>query len=179
MNTNLPSILKACCKGDLSAQRTLFDLYKSKLFVVCLRYSRDRPEAQDLLQDAFLTIFRDLNQYSGQGAFDGWIHRVTVRTALQHLRKKNPLRFADDYNEIHSDAWNTPPETELNGESILQLVQSLPLGYRTVFNMHCVEAWSYKEIADELGIAESSVRSQYARACKQLRTLVEKHLNAV
>lgn len=169
-------LLSGCRRGDSAAQRTLFEQYSVPLFAVCLRYARDRPEAQDLLQEAFLVIYRDIGQYNGSGALGAWLQRVTVRCALQHLRRKNPLRFAEDYHELPPDTWNVNPDAELNSEAILLMVQDLPAGYRTVFNLHCVEAWSYPEIAAELGISESSVRSQYARACKQLRTLVEKLL---
>lgn len=169
-------LLSACRRGDSAAQRQLFEKYKTPLFGICLRYARDRPEAQDILQDAFLTIFRDLGQYNGSGSLEGWLRRVTVRTALQHLRRHNPLRFAEDYDDLPAHARNTHPDAELNSEAILQMVQQLPAGYRTVFNLHCVEAYSYPEIAAELGITESTVRSQYARACKYLRNLVEQLL---
>lgn len=172
-NEPIQQLISGCRRGNLSAQRTLFERYQVRLFAVCLRYSRDRPEAQDMLQEAFLTIFRDLGQYNGSGDFDGWLHKVTVRTALQHLRKKNPLRFADDYDALPAETWNVQPDAALTGDSILKLVQQLPDGFRTIFNMRCLEAWSYAEIAAELGIAESSVRSQYARACKQLRGMLE------
>lgn len=166
-------LLSACRRGDSTAQRQLFEKYKTPLFGVCLRYARDRPEAQDILQDAFLAIFRDLGQYNGSGPFEGWMRRVTVRSALQHLRRKNPLRFAEDYDNLPADTWHVAPDAELNSEAILSMVQQLPTGYRTVFNLHCVEAYSYTEIADALGIAESTVRSQYVRACKQLRGMIE------
>lgn len=175
----LKQLLANCRHGDAAAQRQLFEQYKAPLFAICLRYARDRPEAQDMLQDAFLTIYRDLNQFQGNGAFMGWLHKVTVRTALQHLRRKNPLRHAEDFNELPAENWQVSPDTELNSEAILAMVQQLPTGYRTVFNLHCVEAYSYPEIAAELGISESSVRSQYARACKQLRTMVEKLLTSI
>ncbi len=173
----MEQLIAACRRGDSTAQRQLFEKYKNPLFNVCLRYARDRPEAQDILQDAFLSIFRDLGQYNGNGAFEGWMHRVTVRSALQHLRKKNPLRFAEDYDDLPANTWNTIPDTDLNSEAILGMVQQLPPGYRTVFNLHCVEAYSYTEIAAELGITESTVRSQYVRACKQLRGMVERLLS--
>ena len=172
----LEQLLSACRRGDARAQRLLFEQYNTRLFAVCLRYARDRPEAQDMLQEAFLTIFRDLGQFQGNGAFYGWLHRVTVRAALQHLRRKNPLRFAEDYSDLQPNDYNISPDMELNSQAILQMVQQLPPGYRTVFNLHCVEAYSYPEIAAELGITESSVRSQYTRACKHLRTLVDKLL---
>jgi RNA polymerase sigma-70 factor (ECF subfamily) len=143
------------------------------LFAVCLRYARDRPEAQDMLQEAFLKIFRDLGQYKGEGAFEGWLQRVTVRSSLQYLRRRNTIRFAENYDDLPAEARNVQPDASLSGEALLRMVQQLPVGYRTVFNLHCIEAFSYPEIAAELGISESTVRSQYARACKQLRIMVE------
>lgn len=169
-------LIHQCRAGNSQAQRHLFEQHKNRLFSLCLRYARDRAEAHDMLQEAFIAIFRDLKQYTGEGSFDGWIHRVTVRTALQYLRKKNPLRFALDYDELPLDDSAVFPDTDLNHEAILHIVQQLPDGYRAVFNLHCMEAYSYTEIAEMLGIAESSVRSQYSRACKYLRGIVEKML---
>lgn len=176
LDTTLKYLLAGCRRGDAAAQRQLFESHKNQLFAICLRYARDRPEAQDMLQEAFLVIYRDLGQYNGSGAFDAWLHRVTVRAALQHLRRRNVLRFAEDYDGLPPDTRNVVPDTELTREAILQLVQQLPDGYRTVFNLHCMEHFSYPEIAAELGIAESSVRSQYARACKHLRVQIDKLL---
>lgn len=174
MEEALKKLLAGCRRGDAGAQHRLFERYHADVFLVCLRYARDRPEAQDMLQDSFLTIFKDLGQYNGSGVFEAWLRKVTVRTALQHIRKNNPLRFAEDYDQLPPHAFDMQPDSELNGEAILQLVQQLPPGYRTVFNMHGIEAWSYPDIAAELGISESSVRSQYTRACKQLRLMVDK-----
>lgn len=176
LDQSLKQLLTACRRGNSQAQRQLFEQHQIRLFSICLRYARDRHEAQDILQEAFLAIFRDLGQYNGKGAFEGWLHRVTVRSALQHLRRKNPLRFADDYDDLPADTRQVSPDMELNSAAILQMVQKLPDGYRTVFNLHCMEGFSYTEIATELGITESTVRSQYTRACRQLRGLVEKFL---
>ena len=173
---NQMELLKKCRRGNAGAQHTLYKLHKDRLFSLCLRYAKDHPEAQDMLQDAFIAIFRDLHQYNGSGSLEGWLHRVTVRAALQHLRKKNPLRQAEEFDMQISDSFTFSPDTDLNSEAILKMVQQLPDGYRMVFNLRCVEEFSYPEIAAALGIAESTVRSQYARACKQLRFLVEKLL---
>lgn len=179
MDATISNLLARCCRGDADAQRQLFQRYQSSLFAVCLRYARDRPEAQDLLQEAFLVVFRDLYQYKGEGPLEAWLRRVTVRVALQWLRRKQPLRYADDYADLPSDAFETIPDQELNSEAILKMVQQLPDGYRSVFNLHCVEGWSYPEIAEDLGIGESTVRSQYARACKQLRGMIERTLMVI
>ncbi len=170
----MTSLVSRCCQGDSRAQRQLYEHYKVPLFNICLRYARDRAEAQDFLQEAFLAIFRDLAQYRGSGSLEGWLRRVTVRSILQHLRRKNPLRFAEDYSQMPSDFACIRPDQEMNCDAILALVQQLPLGYRTVFNLRCVEEYEYAEIATLLGIEESSVRSQYARACRHLRQMLGK-----
>jgi RNA polymerase sigma factor (sigma-70 family) len=167
-------ILDGCLRRDAVAQHQLYQWLKCQLFGVCLRYARDRPEAQDMLQDAFVTIFRDLAQYKGNGQLEAWTRRVTVRVALQHLRRRNPLRWAETVDDQPLPP--VLPDTELNTEAILGMVQLLPDGYRTVFNLRCMEAFSFQEIAQELSIAESSVRSQYSRACHQLRGMIEKNL---
>ena len=169
-------MIDGCRRGSAKAQQQLFETYRNKVFAVCLRYGRDRPEAQDMLQEAFLAIFKDLGQYRGEGVLEGWLRKVAVRSALQFLRKRNPLRFAEDYANQPLDAAISVPDADLMSESILRFVQELPIGYRTIFNMHCIEGWPYPEIAAELQISESSVRSQYSRACKQLRSSIEKHL---
>lgn len=167
------AILYGCRSGNLQAQQQLFERYSASLFGVCLRYARDRPEAQDILQEAFLVIFRDIRQFNGAGSLEGWLRKVTIRTALQHLRRRNPLRFAEDYTALPPQTFNILPDTDFQQEHILQLVQDLPTGYRCIFNLRCLEDFSYAEIAAELGIAESSARSQYTRACQLLRKRLE------
>jgi RNA polymerase sigma-70 factor (ECF subfamily) len=179
MDVRLQQLITGCKRGETKNQRRLFEQYHPRLFAVCLRYARDRPEAQDMLQEAFLKIFRDLDQYKGDGPFEAWLQRVTVRTALQHLRRKDPLRLAENFDDLPPESHNYLPDTDLNSEALLRMVQQLPTGYRTVFNLHCIESFSYTEIAAELGIGESAVRSQYARACKQLRGMVENLLTTV
>lgn len=173
----LEKIISGCKRGESKAQRLLFDAYKSVLFTICLRYASDRSEAQDFLQDAFLTIFRDLWQYQHQGSFEGWLKKVTVRTALQHLRKRIPSKMAQEYNGLYENAFFTLPDTEQNQTHILQMVQKLPPGSRTVFNLRCIESWSHAEIAEALQISESSVRAQYSRACQSLRQMLHQHFD--
>ncbi|HNG89552.1 MAG TPA: sigma-70 family RNA polymerase sigma factor, partial [Saprospiraceae bacterium] len=103
MEDPLHTLLSACRRGDSAAQRSLYERYKSALFAICLRYARDRAEAQDFLQDAFLIVFRDIVQYRGEGSLEGWLKKVTLRSILQQLRRKHPLRFAQDYDALPAD----------------------------------------------------------------------------
>ena len=172
-NQSLKQLLTACRRGNSQAQRQLFEQHQSRLFSVCLRYSRDRHEAQDILQEAFLAIFRDLGQYNGQGAFEGWLHRVAVRSALQYLRRKNPLRFADDYDDLPANTRQVSPDMEMNSGAILQMVQQLPDGYRTVFNLYVIEGYSHQEIRVTLDISVGTSKSQLSRAKKILQDRID------
>jgi RNA polymerase sigma factor (sigma-70 family) len=173
-------LLQQCQKGRPAAQKALYEQYKTVLFPVCLRYARDHAEAEDLLQEAFIVIFRDIRHFRGEGPLEGWLRRVTLRVALMQLRKKYPTRFAEPFDMLPPEkAVELPADSDLNAEELLALLQKMPDGYRTVFNLRCVEEYSYEEIAQTMGIAESSVRSQYARACRFMRGLVERMLGTV
>lgn len=176
----LTDLLSRCQRGDAAAQQQLFRRTYPKLLQVCQRYARDRPEAEDMLQEAYLTIFKDIHQYRGTGALEGWLHRITVRTALRWLRRKNPLRFAEELDATHENAYTFEAEAyPLDAEALLHLLQQMPAGYRAVFNMRCLEGFSYEEIAAELDIAEVTARTQYTRACKHLRSLTERFLGCL
>ncbi|NUN99533.1 MAG: RNA polymerase sigma factor [Saprospiraceae bacterium] len=173
-------LLQQCQKGQLNAQRDLYERYKSVLFAVCIRYARDHAEAEDLLQETFIVIFRDIRQFRQEGSLEGWLRKVTIRVALTQLKKKYPTRFAQPFESLPPDfAVSVPSDSDLNEEAILGLLQQMPEGYRTVFNLHCVEEYSYEEIAQTIGVAESTVRSQYVRARRFLRKLVEKMLSEI
>ncbi len=171
-STTTPSIaalLPLCRAGDAQAQRTLFIHTHRSLLQVCSRYACDQPQAEDMLQEAYLVIFRDLSQYRSEGSFEGWLRRVTMRAALRYLRRSNPLRFATEITTLPDEQMQFHPDPELNGEALLYHIRQLTPACRVVFNMRCIDGYSYAEIAAELDVAEVSVRSRYARACKQLR----------
>ena len=173
-------VLLQCQKGDPNAQKDLYVRYKAVLFAVCLRYARDHSEAEDFLQEAFIVIFRDIPQFRSEGSLEGWLRRITSRVAMTQLYKKYPTRFAQPFESLPPEyAISMPEHSELDEEVMLQLLQQMPEGYRTVFNLRCVEEYSYEEIAHTMHIAESTARSQYVRACRFLRKLVEKMLSGV
>jgi len=132
---------------------------------LCLRYTRNRDEAEDLLQDGFVKIFKNLDQYTGPGSFEGWIRKIMVNTVLESFRKKK-LRFSgEDIQELEND-----PATEADAlnriglKDLLALVQGLPPGYQLVFNLYAIEGYPHKEIATMLDISEGTSKSQLARA---------------
>lgn len=135
------------------------------MFPLCIRYVGDRNQAEDILQDGFITLFMRLKDYKGEGSFEGWARRIFVTTALMHLRKKDTLKMSEDL-EVAKGL-----KTEITGQiqnigykELLGLVTQLPTGFRTVFNLYAVEGYSHKEIGEMLGISESTSRTQYSRA---------------
>lgn len=163
-------LVKKCIEGDNRAQKKLFDLFAPKLFGVCLRYMKDHNLAQDTLQDGFVKIFTKLSDYNGKGSFEGWMRRITVNTCLDQLRKDQKLKMntsIDDVSFLVKD--NHWIEEELTAKDLLKLVESLPDGYRVVFNMFAIEGYSHKEIAEQLNISENTSKSQFSRAKSHLR----------
>ena len=167
---NLEQAVKAAKKGDLKAQRYLYEQYKVSLFTVCLRYSRDRSEAKDILQEGFLSIFKDLHQYEEKGDIGKWMRKVVVNTALQYLRKwKKDWAHADSREYEQTLFQEEKVFHKLGEEELIKMIQQLPQGYKIVFNLYVIEGYNHNEIADLLGISESTSRSQLYKAKAVLR----------
>lgn len=165
-------LIKGCLRRDRNAQRDLFDLYSSKMYGVCYRYVKHAMEAEDILVTAFTKIFERINQYKGEGSFEGWIRRIIVNEALTHLRKSRTM-----YLETELEAADREPDYDalsdhLEAEDLLKMIEALPAGYKIVFNMYAIDGYSHKEIADQLGISENTSKSQLSRA----RTYLQKQL---
>lgn len=166
------SLIQACLEKDAQAQTKLYEKYKSSMYAVCLRYARNQTEAEDFLIEGFFKVFKDLHQFNYQSPLVHWIKRVIIHNALMTLRKKQVLTFpATDLTE---NDWQQAPEVwhQLEAETILKAIKSLPKGYQTVFNLFAIEGYSHKEIGKKLDIAESTSRSQYTRAKKALQQLL-------
>lgn len=175
MKTNDQHIIEGCKKGDKKAQTALYQAFKSQLFGVCLRYASDRQEAEDLLQESFITIYRDLYQYQPTGPLGAWLRKVTVNVALQHIRKKKRL-FPTVEMGLISDQVDMAEDlfSSFRTEALLKLIQQLPPGYRAVFNMYVIEGYSHKEISEQLAIRVATSKSQLSRAKLMLRKMLEK-----
>ncbi len=158
-------LLKDCLKGDAQAQKQFYEQFAPKMFGVCLRYAKDSSTAEDYLQEAFIRVFSRLKSYRGDGSLEGWVRRVVVNCCLEQLRKANILKYSVEINQAYqiSDADANIPE-QLNAAQLLEHIQSLPPGFRTVFNLFAIEGYSHKEIAALLEINEGTSKSQYARA---------------
>lgn len=162
---SLKRLLKACIKGDREAQKTLYESLSPKMFPVCLRYMSSREEAEDVLQEGFVTLFSKLDSYSGKGSFEGWARKIFVNTALMQLRKNDVLKESEDLEGAWDISSQDPTIIQNIGyQELLELIESLPPGFRTVFNMYVIEGYSHKEIGEALGISENTSRSQLQRA---------------
>ena len=169
-------LINGCRKGDRLAQKELYERDSRKMMGVCLRYVNDRETARDLLQDGFVKVFTSMDSYSGIGSFEGWMRKIFVNCALEYLRKSDVLRESTDLDNtaelIQPDA---SAISNMSAAELMQLVQELPAGFRTVFNLFAIEGYSHKEISDMLNITESTSRSQFTRA----KQMLQKRINAL
>ena len=171
-------LLDSCIAGDREAQKVLYDQLASRMFPVCIRYVGDRMLAEDVLQEGFITLFTKLKSYKGDGSFDGWARRIFVTTALMSLRKKDALKMSEDLDAIKGMKAETTTQVQNIGyKELMELVVSLPPGFRTVFNMYAIEGYSHKEIAEILDISEVTSRSQFSRARALLQSKIKEREN--
>lgn len=170
----LEQLISECKKQSATAQEALYRKYSGVLFGICLKYSPNRTEAEDNLQDSFITIFNRIEQYQGKGSFEGWIKRVTVNTVLQKYRKKKIFDITDDQQIEQEEVVLETREVAL--DFLLSIIQELPDRYRLVFNLYVLDGYSHKEIAEMLGISDGTSKSNLARARMILKTKVESYL---
>ena len=171
-----PELLQKCRDGDRRAQKQLYDALSAKMFAVCLRYMGGREAAEDVFQEGFVTVFTKLDSYSGDGSFEGWARKIFVNTALMSLRKKDILRQSEEVDVVRSLATDSPtPIQNMSYRELNAMIAELPPGFRTVFNMYVIEGYSHKEIAEELGISETTSRSQLQRARTMLQNRIKKY----
>ena len=158
-----------------SVQKAVYEKYCNAMYAVCLRYIKETAAAEDTLVVAFTKVFERINQFKATGSFGGWIRRIIVNECLMYLEKEKNL-----YNEIGLDsipaAVQYTPSDELGLEDLMKLINSLPVGYRTVFNLYAIEGYSHQEIADRLKITENTSKSQLCRARCHLQRMISKRV---
>ncbi len=163
-------LLSACLKGDRKAQKQLYDLFASKMYGVCLRYAKDESTAQDYLQEGFIRVFTHLDKFRGEGSLEGWVRRIIVNTALEKLRKTDIFKRSLEVEQMANLASDAAQVTDrMNADDLLHLVQTLPVGFRTVFNLYAIEGYTHQEIGELLHISEGTSKSQYSRARQWLQ----------
>jgi RNA polymerase sigma factor (sigma-70 family) len=166
-------LIKGCLRQERTAQQRLYDLYSSKMYGICYRYVKNPMEAEDILVTAFTRIFQRIEQFKGDGSFEGWIRRIMVNEALTHLRKMRTMYLETEIEQADREPDYAQLENHLEAEDLLNIIQRLPAGYRVVFNMYAIDGYSHKEIAEQLGISENTSKSQLSRA----RTYLQKMLS--
>ena len=173
---NDSDLIEGCLKGDRKMQRELYQRFAPKMYGVCLRYAGNAEEAEDILQEGFVKVFNKIGSFRREGSFEGWIRRIFVNTAIEHYRKKIYLQPIGEYEETTIEGKYLSVLDHLAEKDIIQLVQKLSPGYRTVFNMYVIEGYTHRQIADELGISEGTSKSQLSRAKQILQDLVKKFI---
>jgi RNA polymerase sigma factor (sigma-70 family) len=175
-NITESDLISGCIAGNRRMQEELYRRFSPRMYAVCLRYAGMAEEAQDILQEGFIKIFKKLETFRGEGSFEGWIRRIFVNTAIEHFRRKKYLQPVTEKEETTLEGNYLSVLDELAERDILALVQQLSPGYRTVFNMYVVEGYTHKEIGDMLGISEGTSKSQLSRAKVILQDMVKKFL---
>jgi RNA polymerase sigma factor (sigma-70 family) len=174
--TDQDLIIEGCINGDRKCQQKLYETFYGKMMIVCLRYCRDRDEALDIFQEAFIKVFKNLVRYGNKGSFEGWVRRIMVNTAIDHIRKNKKLKEMVELKEEFVGAEQEGDAEDLldkvSFKDLLNCVQDLSPAYRSVFNMYVMDGYSHKEIANELEISEGTSKSNLAKAKMNLKKLL-------
>ncbi len=168
------TLLNACRQGERLAQRELYERYYRKMFAVCLRYIKQRQEAEDALTEGFMKVFGNINQYKEIGSLEGWIRKIMVHECLMTLRKQRLMYAETNAEELAQLSDNTDCTAQMHADELMELIQDLPVGYRTIFNLYAIEGYTHKEISEMLNISENTSKSQLSRA----RTYLQKKVHA-
>lgn len=168
---SLEQLIIKCKKNDAQAQSQIYKLFSSQLFALCLKYSKNYAEAQDNLQDSFVTIFKKMDQFGNKGSLEGWMKRITINTALQRYRSVGVFDIVneDQIEDVAVEIY----EEDISLDFLLSIIQELPDRYRLVFNLYVLDDYSHKEIAEMMGISTGTSKSNLARARMILKDKIE------
>lgn len=165
-------LINACRQRDRRAQQALYDRFAPNMFGVCKRYVKTQEDAEDVLIEAFFKVLTNIEQYKGEGSFEGWIRRIVVNESLMALRKRVNFSQMLELTEVDIPV-TTSALQDLVARDILNLIDILPIGYRTVFNLYVLEGYKHREIAQIMGISINTSKSQLILAKKRLKNLLE------
>jgi RNA polymerase sigma factor (sigma-70 family) len=167
-------VIKNCIKGNPRAQRELYENLSPKMMTVCLRYMENTEEAEDVFQMAFVKVFGKLKEFHFDGSFQGWVRRIFVNSCLDQIRKNKKTKYDVSVDDVEFKLEDDSFIFEnMVAQELMDLIQGMPTGYKTVFNMFAIEGYSHKEIAEHLGVSESTSKSQYKRARSFLMNCLE------
>ncbi len=168
-------LVNGCLKKETAAQRELYAHFAGVMLGVCYRYTKSMTDAEDVLQEGFIKVFKNLHQFKGSGELGAWVRKIMVNTAINYLKSQRNYQYDLSYfdNSLHPVS-DDNPEILLSTKELAELIRQLPTGYQTIFNLHAVEGYTHVEIGGILGINEGTSRSQYARARALLISWIEK-----
>jgi RNA polymerase sigma factor (sigma-70 family) len=176
-NITESDLLAGCMEGNRRMQEELYRRFSPRMYAVCLRYAGNAEEAEDILQEGFIKVFKKLGSFRSEGSFEGWVRRIFVNTSIEHFRRKRYLMPVTEKEENTIEGKYLSVLDDLAARDIMALVQELSPGYRTVFNMYVVEGYTHKEIGDMLGISEGTSKSQLSRAKVILQDMVKQFID--
>jgi RNA polymerase sigma factor (sigma-70 family) len=163
---NLEKVIEGCIKNKRKAQIELYNQYAPMLLAVCVRYVADKSEAEDILQEGFFKILKNIKEYTGKGHFENWMKKIVVNTAITHFHREKKHYYHDEIETVqdYKLQFTLSPDKEFEGQELFELLARMPEGYRIIFNLYAIEGYKHKEIAEQLNIDESTSKTQYLRA---------------
>lgn len=169
---NETDLVKALQNGDAKAQRLFYDRYAGPMLGTCLRYLKNDMDAEEVMINGFMKVYQNVGRFENKGSFEGWVRRIIVNEALQHLRKKEPLHLAIEKEHNYLAAETATADSDMSAEEMMEMLHDLPAGYRAVFNLYAIEGYSHKEIAEMLNISEGTSKSQLSKARAMLQRML-------
>lgn len=175
LNSDLLLVIDGCKKADRKAQQALYAHLAPKLMAVCTRFTFSRTEAQDCLQESFIKIFAAIINFQHTGSFEGWARTITVNETLTYLRKNKKYKFDESLENIDNQVIsNFIAEKNINENEVLNILNHLPIAYKTIFNLFAIDGYSHTEIANMLDMNESTSRTYLLRAREMLKIIHNK-----
>ncbi|MFB9862047.1 sigma-70 family RNA polymerase sigma factor [Rufibacter immobilis] len=169
---NETDLVIALQQGDAKAQRLLYERFAGPMMGVCLRYLKNEMDAEEVLINGFMKVYQHVTRFEQKGSFEGWVRRIMVNEALQHLRKQEPMHLTIEKEHIHLASEDASADSDMSAEEMMALLLELPAGYRAVFNLYAIEGYSHKEIAEMLHITEGTSKSQLSKARAMLQRML-------
>jgi RNA polymerase sigma factor (sigma-70 family) len=165
-------LVQLCLKKDRLAEKALYDRFAGQMFAICVRYMRNREEAEDVFQEGMIKVYNKLGTWQGSGPLGGWMRKVFIHTSLNQIKAQRKKLFSDI--ETISEPENDLPSAidDMSAEEIVTTLNQLPMGYKTVFNLFAIEGYSHAEIATALGVSESTSKTQFLKAKAKLKTMI-------
>ncbi|MFA8301364.1 MAG: RNA polymerase sigma factor [Hyphomicrobiales bacterium] len=167
-------LIEGCLSNNRKCQHAFYSKFSMKMYGVCLRYAKDEDEAKDILQEAFIKIFKSLQDFKGNGSLEGWVRRTIINTSINYYRKN--LKFSNNVDLEYAESYESHTDdalSEITTKEVQEVISDLPDGYRMVFNLNAVEGYTHKEIGEMLDISENTSKSQLSRARNVLKNRME------